>query len=225
MEWFNSFVQKMGSFTVGWVDFVALLVICLGMVRGRKRGLSEELLDSVMWLLIIAASGLLYHGLGSFMSQKQPVLSTLTYYMLSYIVIGLAVKIVFVLIKKKFGQKMAESDMFGRLEYYGGMAAGAVRFLCVFFFLMSLLHAPHYSEAFLAQRAKDVDYNYGSDFFPHPCKIQKAVFEESFIGKNANTYLAMLLIEPTEGNAKAIRDENSMAKRNERKIDAIINGR
>lgn len=224
MEWLNKFTAVMGGLTVGWVDFVTLLVICIGIVRGRKRGLSEELLDTVMWVIIVIAGAFLYRVIGNFLIQK-PILSLLTYYILSYLVVALAVKTIFVLIKRKFGQKMVESDMFGRLEFYGGMAAGSVRFLCMYLFALSLLHAPHYSEEFLAQRAKEVDYNYGSDFFPHPCKIQKAVFQNSFTGKNTEKYLALLLIEQTDGSSRSVRDDTSLAKRNERKIDAIMNGR
>jgi uncharacterized membrane protein required for colicin V production len=224
MEWLNSFAKMMGGWTVGWVDFVTLLVICIGLVRGRKRGLSEELLDTTMWLIIVVAGAFLYRIMGNLLIQK-PILSLLTYYMLSYIAIALAVKIIFVLIKRKFGQKMVESDVFGRLEFYGGMAAGSVRFLCMYLFVLSLLHAPHYSEEYWAQRAKEVDYNYGSDFFPHPCKIQRSVFQNSFTGKNAEKYLAILLIEQTDGSSRSVRDDTSLAKRNERKIDAIMNGR
>lgn len=228
MEWLNSFIKTiggmMGGLTVGWVDFVTILVICIGIVRGRKRGLSEELLDTLMWVIIVVAGAFLYRVMGNILIQK-PILSLLTYYMLSYIVVALAVKSIFVLIKRKFGQKMVESDMFGRLEFYGGMGAGSVRFLCMYLFALSLLHAPHYSEEFFAKRAKEVDYNYGSDFFPHPCKIQVSVFQNSFTGKNAEKYLAILLIEQTDGSARSVRDDTSLAKRNERKIDAIMNGR
>ena len=214
----------MAGLSVGWVDFLTLLVICIGIVRGRKRGLSEELLDTTMWLLIVVGGAFSYQIIGKVLSQK-PILSVLTYYMLSYIAVALVVKIIFVLIKRKFGQKMVESDMFGRLEFYGGMAAGSVRFLCMYLFALSLLHAPHYSEEYWTQRAKDVDYNYGSDFFPHPCKIQRAVFQNSFTGKNAEKYLAILLIEQTDGSSRSVRDDSSLASRNERKIDAIVNGR
>jgi uncharacterized membrane protein required for colicin V production len=224
MEWLKSITQMMGALAVGWVDFLTILVICIGIVRGRKRGLSEELLDTMMWLIILVAGAFLYRIMGNFLIQK-PILSLLTYYILSYVSVALAIKIIFVLIKRKFGQKVVESDMFGRLEFYGGMMAGAVRFSCMYFFALSLLHAPHYSEEFWASRAKEVDYNYGSDFFPHPCKIQRSVFQDSFTGKNAEKYLAMLLIEQTDGSAKAIRDDGSLAKRNERKIDQIMNGR
>lgn len=224
METFNSIAKSMAGYSVGWVDFLTIIVIMLGVVRGRKRGLSEELLDTIMWVGIVVACGLFYRQITALVGQK-PMFSTLTYYVLSYIAIALGVKIVFVLIKRKFGQKMAESDMFGRLEFYGGMTAGAVRFTCVYLFFMSLLHAPHYSPEFLAKRAKEVDYNFGSDFFPHPCKIQKAVFTDSFTGKMADKHLAMLLIEQTDGNSKSVRDDNSIARRNERKIDAIMGAR
>ncbi len=224
MQWLNSITKYAGSLTVGWVDFVTILVICVGIMRGRKRGLSEELLDTTMWILILVAGGFYYRNLGDLMNQK-PLLSKLTYYMLSYILIALGLKILFTFIKQKFGAKIVESDLFGRLEFYGGMAAGAVRFTCIYFFLISLLHAPHYSAEFLAKRAKDVDYNYGSDFFPHPSKIQKAVFNDSFTGKRAEQHFAKLLMEQMDGNSKAIRDETSMARRNERKIDQIMSGR
>lgn len=224
MNWFNDFAKACSGLPVNWVDFLTLLVLCLGLIRGRKRGLSEEILDVLQWIIIIVAGAYLYHGLGDLMNQR-PLLSRLSYYITSYLLIALCVKTVFVLIKKKFGQKLMESDIFGRFEFYGGMAAGAVRFACVYFFALSLLHAPYYSPEFLAQRAKDVDYNYGSDFFPHPCKIQASVFQNSLTGKGADKYLSGLLIEQTSGDSKALRNENSMARRNERAIDAIMRGR
>ncbi len=224
MQWLNSFTKFAGSFSVGWVDLLTILVICLGIMRGRKRGLSEELLDTTMWLLILVVGGIFYRNLGDLMNQK-PLLSKLTYYMLSYLLIALGIKIVFTFIKAKFGAKIVESDLFGRLEFYGGMAAGAVRFTCVYFFLISLLHAPHYSAEFLARRAKEVDYNFGSDFFPHLSKVQNAVFKDSFTGQKTERHLVMLLIEQIDGNSAVIRDDNSIAKRNERKIDQIMGGR
>lgn len=224
MEWLNSFTKFAGSLTVGWVDFVAILVICVGIIRGRKRGLSEELLDVVMWLTILASCTYFYHGLSELMGRK-PIFSRLTYYLMSYLLIALAVKIVFTLIKSKFGAKIVESDMFGRLEFYGGMAAGAVRFTCVFLFLIALLNAPYYSPEFLAQRAKEVDYNYGSDFFPHPSKIQKAVFVDSFAGTTLQKHFAVVLIERTEGKSSSIRDDRSLGKRKEREMDAMLGRR
>src|SRR5687767_6530104 len=141
MSWLNSFVTWSQSFfgavPISWVDFVTLLIVCLGIVRGRKRGLSEEILDVTKWLIIVAAAGFLYHPLGNFLNQK-PVLSALTFYLMAYMLIALVIWLVFSFIKKRFGQKLIESDIFGQFEFYGGMGAGAVRWLCVYFFILSM---------------------------------------------------------------------------------------
>lgn len=224
MEWLNSITKSASGLTVGWVDFVAILVIVVGIMRGRKRGLSEEILDLVMWISILAACSFFYHRLSDVLATK-PMFSKLTYYILSYLLIALVVKIIFTLIKQKFGAKIVESDMFGRLEFYGGMTAGAVRFTCVFLFVIAILNAPYYSPEFLAQRAKDVDYNFGSDFFPHPSKIQKAVFTDSFTGTSLAKHFPTVLIERTEGKSSSVRDDRSLGKRKEREMDAMLGRR
>ena len=221
MSWLKSITDVLGGLPISWVDFLTVVVIGIGVVRGRKRGLSEELLDTTKWILILVAAAFSYKFIGDFMNQK-PVLSLLSFYIFSYVLVALVIQAIFLFIKKQFGQKLVESDVFGRAEFYGGMVAGAVRFSCIYLFALSLLHAPHYSPEYLAARAKEVDYNYGSDFFPHPCKIQPAVFKESLTGQGAEKFLAILLIEPTSAESKEIRNERSLASRNEQKINAII---
>jgi hypothetical protein len=203
---------------ISWVDFVTLLVVCIGFVRGRKRGLSEELLDTMQWITIVVAAAFFYHQLGDAMNQR-PVLSPVTYYLLSYIMIGMAISVVFMFFKKRFGQKLVESDIFGRFEFYGGMAAGSLRWLCMYFALLSILHAPQYSEEELADRRRRVEYNFGSDFFPSIDKIQAEVFNVSYTGQGAQKYLARFLIDPTSSDAAPLRGENSLAKRRERAVD------
>jgi hypothetical protein len=131
----------------------------------------------------------------------------------------MVISAVFMFFKKRFGQKLVESDIFGRFEFYGGMAAGSVRWLCIYLFFLSMLHAPQYTPEELAQRKKDVEYNYGSDFFPSINKIQAEVFDVSYTGKGAEMYLARFLIDPTSQDTKPLRGENSLAKRRERAVD------
>lgn len=229
MSWLNDFLKSAGeflapmteffsTFSVGWVDFITLLVISVGIVHGRKRGLSEEILDVVKWLTIVVAAAFLYRPLGDFLNFK-PILSPLSFYIIAYILIVLILFVVFGYIKGKFGEKIIESDIFGRMEFYGGMGAGAVRWLCVYFVLLSLIHAPFYSDADRARRKKEVDYNYGSDFFPSLVKIQDSIYLSSLTGKGAENYLDILLMEQMSGDAKPIRNENSLAKRRERAVD------
>jgi uncharacterized membrane protein required for colicin V production len=218
MNWLHDLLKSFGGFPIGWVDFLTLLVVCIGFVRGRKRGMSEELLDVLQWITIVVAGAFFYQTLGDVMNQK-PLLSKLSYYLLSYILIALGVSLVFLFFKKRLGQKLVESDCFGIFEFYGGMAAGSVRWLCMYLFVLSMLHAPYYSPEYLAQRAKEVNYNWGSDFFPAPCKIQESVFKSSLTGKGAEKYLERFMMESISGDAKALRDENSLAKRRERAVD------
>jgi hypothetical protein len=229
MTWLTDFLKSAGDFLrpavdflsslpFGWIDFVTVLVICLGIVRGRKRGLSEEILDVTKWLIIVAAAAFLYRPLGDFLNIH-PVLSPLSYYLIAYMVIISGVWLVFHYIKKRFGEKLSESDVFGRAEFYGGMVAGSVRWFCVYFVLLSMLHAPYYSDAERAQRKKEVDYNWGSDFFPSMVKIQDSVYKSSFTGQGSEAYLEFLLMEPVSGDTKPLRNENSLAKRRERAVD------
>lgn len=224
MSWLKSISDVLGALPVSWVDFLTVIILIVGFMVGRKRGLSEEILDVTQWILILIAGAFFYKMLGDLMGI-QPVLSKLSFYIIAYMLIALAIKGVFAFIKSRFGQKIVESDVFGRAEFYGGMVAGAVRFSCIYFFVLSILHAPYYSPEYLEARAKEVDYNYGSDFFPHPCKIQPAVFKRSLTGKGAEMFLSRLLLEPTSADSKDISTDRSMARRNEQRIDAIMNGR
>lgn len=221
----NSVTGVLGSTPISWVDFLTIIIVCVGFIRGRKRGLSEELLDTIQWLAIIVAGAFLYRLLADALTLGALNMSVATYCVLSYLVIALLIKIVFVLFKQRFGQKLVESDIFGRAEFYGGMAAGAVRWTCMYLFLLSILHAPSYTAEELAQRQKEVEYNFGSDFFPSVSKIQDAVFKKSLTGLGADTYLSLFLLEPSSADAGALRSDKSMARRRERDVDAVLGGK
>ena len=228
MTWLSGFLNSVGSvfgsMSIGWVDFLTIIIVCVGFIHGRKRGLSEELLDTLQWLAIIVAGAFLYRMLANVLNAK-PVLSLATYCVLSYIIIALVIKILFLLLKQRIGPKLVESDVFGRIEFYGGMAAGSVRWMCMYLFVLSILHAPSYTAEELAQRQKEVEYNFGSDFFPSVSKIQDSVFKGSLTGRGADTYLSLLLLEPSSADAGALRGESSMAKRRERDVDAVLGGK
>jgi uncharacterized membrane protein required for colicin V production len=229
MNWLNGFWSSvngvLGTMPIGWVDFITLIILCVGFVRGRKRGLSEELLDTIQWLGIIVAGAFFYRVLANAMTLGALNMSLATYCVFSYIIIALLFKIVFTVFKRRFGQKLVESDIFGRFEFYGGMGAGAVRWACMYFFVLSILHAPHYSDTELAKHRKDVEYNFGSDFFPSISKIQNSVFKESLTGRGADMYLSRFLIEPASADTDALRSDKSMAKRRERAVDVIMGGK
>ena len=149
------------------------------------------------------------------MMNHKGLLSPLTFYLVSYCLIALGIWTVFNLLKQHFGQKLMEGDVFGGFEFYGGMVSGMVRWACMYLFFLSLLHAPFYSEAERAEHIKQVEYNYGSDFFPTICKIQDSVFVSSLTGRGADKYLNRFLMQPVSSEAGTLRNDNSMARRNE----------
>src|ERR1041385_7662862 len=85
--------MKFDVTNINWVDFLTVIVLLVGIMRGRRRGLSEELLDTMQWLAIIFTCAVFYQPLGAAMAAK-PVFSTLTYYLAAYIGIALATKLV-----------------------------------------------------------------------------------------------------------------------------------
>lgn len=206
---------------INWVDFLTVLVLIVGVVRGRRRGFSQEFLDLMQWVLIIVACGFLYLRGGQWLASHK-IFSLLTCYVASYLVIAVVIKLVFSFIKRRVGGKLVEKNFFGGGEYYLGMVSGAVRFACVFLFVLSLLHAPYYSPEQLATAAKFQQRNFGDISFPTLASMQQEVYKNSFTGQAVDRYLGAVLITPTAGTPSDIRSDGSMGKRKEREIDAVM---
>ena len=181
---------------VNWFDVLVLIVLLLGIRKGRMNGMSVELVPMLQWLSIVAAASFGYKPLGNWLSMNSPM-SRLFCYITMYIVIALVVKGIFSMLKKGSGGKLVGSDIFGRAEFYLGMFGGSVRFLCILLAGMALLNAPYYSAKSIADNnAYQVDM-YGSTFFPGLSNLQIQVFKDSFIGGFMKKKAEFLLIEST----------------------------
>ncbi len=189
---------------VNWFDLLVVIMILLGITRGRKHGMSEEMMITMQWLAIIFAGAYLYKPLGQALSESSPM-SHLFCYIATYLTLAAAIKVAFVLFKKAIGGKLIGSNVFGSAEYYLGMVAGAVRFLCILIFSMSLLNAPYYSsQALAASKAYDVDV-YGKQYFPTVSSVQEQVFKESLLGTQFKEHVPFLLITPTAPEKKDVK--------------------
>src|ERR1041385_6896189 len=136
--------MKFDPARLSWVDLAVVGLLIIGVLRGRKRGMSEELLDLLKWLLIVVVGAQLYQPLGDMLAANS-MFSRLSWYLAIYVTLILAIKIIFGVIKKKVGEKLLGSDIFGRAEYYLGMSAGAVRYACVIIAVMAVIHARLFS--------------------------------------------------------------------------------
>src|SRR2546430_668014 len=99
-------------------DIALVAVLVLGIYRGRKHGMSEELMLLLKWLVIVFACASLYEPLGQMFSQTTGLFGLLGSYLAVYIIVGLVIIGLFALIKHSVGGKLLGSDIFGRSEYY-----------------------------------------------------------------------------------------------------------
>lgn len=189
---------------VNWFDLLVVIMVIVGIAKGRKHGMSEEMMITLQWLAIIFVGAFLYKPMGQALSASAPV-SHLFCYIAMYLTLAAAIKVSFVLFKKAIGGKMVGSSVFGGMEYYLGMVSGAVRFLCILVFAMAILNAPYYTPQALAASMKYTMDNYGSDFFPGVSTVQEQVFKQSLVGSQFKQHAAFLLITPTEPESKGLQ--------------------
>ncbi|HKQ39655.1 MAG TPA: CvpA family protein, partial [Verrucomicrobiae bacterium] len=157
--------MNLNALPFNFIDLAIVAIIGVGVTRGRKRGMSEELLDVLKWMVILFACSRLYEPLGGMLSTAT-VFSTLSCYVAVYAMVALVIALIFGAIRRQIGAKLVSSDFFGMGEYYMGMVAGGFRYLCVILVALAFLHARYYSPAELQEDAKTQERNFGSTFFP-----------------------------------------------------------
>jgi uncharacterized membrane protein required for colicin V production len=192
---------------VNLFDIVLVGVLVIGILRGRKHGMSEELLPVLKWFALLCACALAYEPLGQLFSQSSHVLSMLTCYIMAYIAIGMTVLILFAAVKRSLGGKLVGSDIFGKAEYPLGMASGCIRAACTLLAALALLNARFFSPAEIKAMEAFQNDVYGSNFFPGLHSLQSTVFESSLTGPWIKDNLSFLLIKPTAPEDKQIKQK------------------
>jgi uncharacterized membrane protein required for colicin V production len=199
-------------------DLAMVVVLLVGVMRGRKRGMSEELLDVVEWIVIVFACAFLYRPLSNVLggTANLPIFWS---DVLSYLLILCIVMLLFKSLKRAVGEKLVQGDTFGRFEYYLGMMAGALRFFCVVLVILSILHAKYYSPAEIAANAKMQQENFGSISFPTIASLQNDIFRKSISGKFIAKTLKPLLIRPV---AEGPSGRENVYKRRGREVEDVM---
>ncbi len=205
---------------VNWFDLVVLITLVVGAVVGRKRGMSEELLDLFQWLAMVVVSAMYYEPLGRFIAGYTQ-LSVLVAYIVTYLFLVLAIRFMFGWVKRMVGEKLVASDLFGRLEYYLGMCAGALRFTCILVVLLAILNARFISSEQLTTDAKMQRDNFGSISFPTLGMLQQSVFKESSSGQFVKKFLNEQLIASTGADQQIVYREG-VGKKRERAVDEVL---
>lgn len=198
--------MNIGSLPFNWFDLVVVVVLLVGVQRGRSRGMSEELMSLLKWLAIVFGCALLYRPVGDMIAATS-VFSQLSGYLMAYLGIALIIAAAFALFKKYTGEKLVGSDVFGRTEFYLGMLAGMLRWSCMLVAVLALLNARDYTPA---EVNADVAYQndvYGSTYFPKLYSVQAQVFKKSLVGPWIKDELSPLLIKPTVPQKRGLKQK------------------
>jgi uncharacterized membrane protein required for colicin V production len=179
-------------------DLIVIAVLIAGILRGRKHGMSEELIQLLQWLAIVFGCATVYEWGGQTFGAFTGLFGPLSRYLLAYIGAAIAIVVLFALLKRGLGGKLLGSDVFGRSEYYLGMGSGLLRFSCMLLVALALLNARYFSPTEVRAMEKFQDDVYGSNFFPTLQSLQQSVFEKSVTGPWIKSNLGFLLIKPTE---------------------------
>ncbi len=183
-------------------DGFIVVMLIIGVVRGKMRGMSEELLGVLQWLLIVVLAALGYKLIGDwvFAFAKIPLLIG---YVASYLFVVIVISGVFSTIKRKMGEKVFESDLFGSAEYPLGMLGGLVRYSCMIIALLAVANAfvMDYSKVKLDEEGwQKKDFG----FVLIPCRegIHQAMLVNSKIGSIVKAKLVHQLILETPFEAQ-----------------------
>jgi uncharacterized membrane protein required for colicin V production len=208
-----------------YFDMVAVVWLIIGFFRGRKHGLSQELLPMLLWLGIVVAGGLYYarfSGIVHQYTQFGPLWSNVT----SYLLIALGVYLIYRWFRQMFAEKLVEKDPFGRGEYYLGMTAGVVRFACMIVVAMSLMNSRVATAAELAQMEKFQARWFSDIRFPTYGEFQQDALLKSFSGKWVETHLKPVLIASVTYTASPASPEgrptDTIAQQKNKEIDEIL---
>jgi hypothetical protein len=188
-------------------DLLVIVVVTLGIYRGRKHGMSEELLNLLQWLVILFGCAVLWKPGGDLIGGFTNMFGRLACYLVAYICGAAVVFLLFLGLKRALNGKLLGSDVFGHAEYYLGMGSGMVRFSCMLLVGLALLNARYFSPTEVRAMQKFQDDVYGSNFFPTLQSVQAAVFDKSLTGPWIKANLGFLLIEPTEPETKELHQK------------------
>jgi hypothetical protein len=205
----NSASNWYQNLSFNWFDVVLFVVLAFGLWRGRKNGMSREVLPVSMWLIIVIVGGLCAPFLADWLVHSGIVAkvfgtvfdATTAASIISYLFLASVVFFAFSPLRTKFREKVSGSNTFGSGEYYLGMIAGLIRFSCIVLFFLALLNTPVYTPAELAaQKAYNARWfgggqaGFSGNFFPTLSEVQADVFTGSLSGRIIRNDLGIVLL-------------------------------
>jgi uncharacterized membrane protein required for colicin V production len=212
--------MNFGKTQLNWFDLLVMGLVAFGIWRGRKRGMSEELLDVFQWLCIVVIGAMAYVPVGQMygsVTHFPPFYANL----LAYASVAIGIKLIFAAVKRAAGEKLVQSDAFGRGEYYLGMVAGPIRLTCILMFALSFLHAKYISDSERLATAKMQADNFGSISFPTIGSLQHTIFYESISGTFIRKNLRAQLVQPAFAGL-SLQSGDTIGRQRESAVEEVL---
>jgi uncharacterized membrane protein required for colicin V production len=184
---------------VNWFDGVVGAMLIIGFFRGRKRGMSKEILPLLKWVSLVVVCGLWYQMAAQLLVNTAQ-LSQVPSCIFGYLLLAFVIVLVFMFLKWLLASRLGDKSLFGGGEYYLGMLSGMIRLACMLVAVLALLNAPVYTAQDIKQHEAYVKRWFGGglysgNYFPSLYTIQDQVFAKSYTGPYIKDYLGPLLIE------------------------------
>jgi uncharacterized membrane protein required for colicin V production len=205
----------------GWFDFVVIVLLIWGLWRGRKHGMSQELLPLLQSLLMVVLGAQFYEPLGRLLANATPF-GYQSCFITTYFAIAFAIAFVFSLIRKAVGEKLFASDVFGKMEFTLGMLGGAARYACYVLMFLAFINVFPMNAAKEEEQKKKQQENFGSISFPTFTTIHDDIQNKSFLTRQVRAQLPLILIKATSSEDKPLKKREGPAKRMEREVDQLF---
>src|SRR5438552_3104621 len=104
--------MSLDKLPINMFDLVVVALLALGLLRGRKLGMSGELLALVKWLAVLFGCAVAYEPIGQLLADTTGIFSLLSCYLIAYVGVGVLILLLFALFKHGLGGKLLGSDVF-----------------------------------------------------------------------------------------------------------------
>lgn len=205
----NSAFAVANRLSVSWFDLVFVVVLGFGLFRGRRNGLSRELLPMLQWIALVIVCGLGYPTIAPILIQHLLWGKTVAD-VTGYLILALAIFFLFSFLKRMFTERLVKNDTFKGGEYYLGMPAGMIRFACMLMAALALINAPVYTQQDIDKEKAMAKANFGGgtmsgSFFPSFSDVQDSIFVQSATGHYIKSNLRLLLIDTFRLDVKQVK--------------------
>jgi uncharacterized membrane protein required for colicin V production len=195
MQIIQAFAFDFSQFRFGWIDFVTLIAILLGLHLGNRSGASKQILSFGLWLLVLLIAAVGYRFLGpplAALSGMQGWMGDL----IAYVILASVSALVLAMINRKFADRVEATTAFGKMEYVIGPGAAMIRNLAIILVIIGAIHGLSVSPVVEQRERKEQMHNYGMILYPTKGMIRAAVFENSTTGALAERFLSFLMVDP-----------------------------